>query len=96
MAARLNASDPLGGEHDGSTPRSIQDGSSGHARRNTQSMGNIPLEEVALRQMQVLRGAATIKMVASKKTLQSLESVKVEDLPESERSKSNAIGCYRK
>jgi hypothetical protein len=59
-------------------------------------MGNIPLEEVALRQMQVLRGAATIKMVASKKTLQSLESVKVEDLPEGERSKSNAIGCYRK
>lgn len=36
--------------------------------------------------MQMLRGLVTSKMVASKTTLRSLQSVKVEDLPTNERS----------
>ena len=43
-------------------------------------------EDAALRQMQVIRGSMTSKLVASKATLQSLIAVKVDDLPETERS----------
>lgn len=48
-------------------------------------------EETVLRHMQLMRGAVSTKMVASKSTLRSLESVKIEDLPEGDRS---CVICY--
>ncbi|KAI9171584.1 Cytochrome P450 monooxygenase [Paramyrothecium foliicola] len=91
MAARLTSSESLGDDHGGLASRTSHETSGGHPRRAAHSVSNPPPEEAALREMQVLRGAATIKMVASKKTLQSLESVKIEDLPPSERT---CIICY--
>lgn len=43
-------------------------------------------EELFIRQMQLARGSVSTKMVASKITLRSLQSVKLEDLPEADRS----------
>ncbi|KAH7274307.1 hypothetical protein B0J15DRAFT_567835 [Fusarium solani] len=48
-------------------------------------------EETVLRHMQLMRGAVSTKMVASKSTLRSLESVKIEDIPEGDRS---CVICY--
>lgn len=42
-------------------------------------------EGFTLRQMQLLRGSVATKMVASKATLSSMISVKLDDLPENER-----------
>ncbi|KAF4458733.1 RING finger [Fusarium albosuccineum] len=49
------------------------------------------VEEALLRHMQVVRGSVSTKMVASKMTLQSLQSVKIEDLAEADRS---CVICY--
>jgi len=46
------------------------------------------VEEALIRQMQFVRGSLTTKMVASQLTLQSLMSVKLEDLAETDRSKN--------
>jgi hypothetical protein len=44
-----------------------------------------PNESARLREAQLLRGAMTVRMVASKSALHSMESVKVDELPEDER-----------
>ncbi|KAF5623324.1 e3 ubiquitin ligase hrd-1 [Fusarium sp. NRRL 52700] len=49
------------------------------------------VEEALIRQMQFVRGSLTTKMVASQLTLQSLVSVKLEDLAETDRS---CVICY--
>ncbi|EXK47784.1 hypothetical protein FOXG_00342 [Fusarium oxysporum f. sp. lycopersici 4287] len=49
------------------------------------------VEEALIRQMQFVRGSLTTKMVASQLTLQSLMSVKLEDLAETDRS---CVICY--
>jgi hypothetical protein len=43
------------------------------------------LDEHLLRQIQLVRGSSNVQQVASKRTLQSLQSVKIEDLDESDR-----------
>jgi hypothetical protein len=43
-------------------------------------------DELFIRQMQIARGSVSTKMVASKITLRSLQSVKLEELPEADRS----------
>ncbi|KAF4455065.1 putative RING finger protein C2A9.04c [Fusarium austroafricanum] len=48
-------------------------------------------DDIFIRQMQLARGSVTTKMVASKLTLQSLQSVKIEDLSEADRS---CVICY--
>lgn len=48
-------------------------------------------DEVFLRQMQIARGSVSTKMVASKMTLRSLESVELQDLSEADRS---CVICY--
>ncbi|KAF9769026.1 hypothetical protein IL306_013611 [Fusarium sp. DS 682] len=48
-------------------------------------------DDAFIRQMQLVRGSLTTKMVASRATLQSLQSVKLEDLPETDRS---CVICY--
>lgn len=52
-------------------------------------------EETVLRHMQLMRGAVSTKMVASKSTLRSLESVKIEDIPEGDRSKRSRCRTNR-
>ncbi|KAJ4272063.1 hypothetical protein NW762_000773 [Fusarium torreyae] len=49
------------------------------------------VEEAFIRQMQFVRGSISTKMIASKRTLGSLESVKLEELPEADRS---CVICY--
>ncbi|XEU98568.1 hypothetical protein FSHL1_003855 [Fusarium sambucinum] len=48
-------------------------------------------DEVFIRQMQIARGSVSTKMVASKMTLRSLQSVELEELPEADRS---CVICY--
>ncbi|KAJ4130913.1 hypothetical protein NW768_006452 [Fusarium equiseti] len=48
-------------------------------------------EEMMIRHMQLARGSVSTKMVASKLTLRSLQSVKLEELPEADRS---CVICY--
>ncbi|KAM0437733.1 hypothetical protein ACHAPT_002098 [Fusarium lateritium] len=48
-------------------------------------------EDSVIRHMQLMRGAVSTKMVASKTTLRSLESIKIEDVPEADRS---CVICY--
>ncbi|GKT98302.1 unnamed protein product [Fusarium langsethiae] len=48
-------------------------------------------DEVFIRQMQIARGSVSTKMVASKITLRSLQSVELEELPEADRS---CVICY--
>lgn len=48
-------------------------------------------DEVFLRQMQIARGSVSTKMVASKMTLRSLESVELQDLSEADRSEKFPI-----
>ncbi|KAF4339695.1 RING finger [Fusarium beomiforme] len=48
-------------------------------------------DDAFVRQMQLVRGSLTTKMVASKATLQSLQSVRLEDIPEADRS---CVICY--
>lgn len=52
-------------------------------------------EEAVLRHMQLMRGAVSTKMVASKSTLRSLESVKIEDIPEGDRSRQSRCRMNR-
>lgn len=49
------------------------------------------MTEAAVRELQLLRGAITTKMVASKSTLEMLQTVNVEDLPAEERV---CVICY--
>jgi hypothetical protein len=46
-------------------------------------------DEVFIRQMQIARGSVSTKMVASKITLRSLQSVELEELPEADRSEKS-------
>lgn len=43
------------------------------------------LEEQFLRHIQMVRGSGNVQQVASRKTIQSLQSVEIEDLDESDR-----------
>lgn len=47
------------------------------------------LEEFSPRHIQVLRGAMTSKMVASKSAIHSLQKVDISDLAENEKCKSS-------
>ncbi|QUC18349.1 uncharacterized protein UV8b_02590 [Ustilaginoidea virens] len=58
-------------------------------RRNTH--GAIHSDESVARQIQMLRGAVSSKLVASKAALQSLESVDISDLPNDEKI---CVICY--
>ncbi|KAF4977394.1 hypothetical protein FZEAL_6071 [Fusarium zealandicum] len=49
------------------------------------------MDDTLVRHMQVVRGSVSTKMVASKRTLGSLQSVKIEDLAEADR---NCVICY--
>lgn len=52
------------------------------------------LEEAEARRVQLLRGSLIKKMVASKAALESLEPVKITDLPASERCEFNTRGTW--
>lgn len=54
------------------------------------SMDQQSVDNVLVRQIQLVRGSMTSKMVASKMALRSLQSVNIDDLPEAERSR-----CFR-
>jgi len=49
-------------------------------------------EELIIRHMQLARGSVSTKMVASKLTLRSLQSVKLEELLEADRSENFLAG----
>ncbi|KAF7536606.1 hypothetical protein G7Z17_g13019 [Cylindrodendrum hubeiense] len=55
------------------------------------SMDQQSVDNVLVRQIQLVRGAVSSKMVASKMTLRSLQSVNINDLPEAERT---CVICY--
>jgi hypothetical protein len=52
-------------------------------------------EEMMIRHMQLARGSVSTKMVASKLTLRSLQSVKLEELPEADLSENFLAGKRR-
>ncbi|KAM4059679.1 ring finger domain-containing protein [Hirsutella rhossiliensis] len=61
------------------------------SRRASQGSPQIPWDEAAMRQLQLARGAAASKMVASRAALQSLQSVNVNDLSHNEKM---CVICY--
>ncbi|KAF4997773.1 hypothetical protein FGRMN_3611 [Fusarium graminum] len=67
-------------------------GSSEHVLYSPGSSGSSPeMEDTFVRQMQLVRGAVSTKMVASKLTVRSLQIVKLEELSEADRS---CVICY--
>lgn len=61
------------------------------ATRPDGSVDEIAFEEGIMRQLQVVRGAISCKMVVSKQTLRSLQSVDISELAEADRS---CVICY--
>ncbi|KAH7163256.1 hypothetical protein B0J13DRAFT_33107 [Dactylonectria estremocensis] len=57
----------------------------------TTSMDQHSVDNVLVRQIQLVRGAVSSKMVASKMTIRSLQSVDIDDLPETEKT---CVICY--
>lgn len=78
-------SDPVRDNHTDINHTISEHGVGGSSRREQSS--NHSAEDATVRQMQVLRGALSSKMVASRAALQSLQSIDVADLPENERSR---------
>ncbi|RGP65635.1 ring-finger containing [Fusarium longipes] len=63
-----------------------------HVRHSPGGSDSSPdADELFIRQLQIARGSVSTKMVASKTTLRSLQSVKLEELSESDRS---CVICY--
>ncbi|KAJ4326579.1 hypothetical protein N0V84_003009 [Fusarium piperis] len=88
-STRIMSSEP-GREDDDDAPRHVyfEHGMYSPGGSDSSAEAN---EETVLRHMQLMRGAVNTKMVASKTTLRSLESVKIEDVPEGDRS---CVICY--
>lgn len=81
--ARYTASDPVG---ENTSPAAARPTSSAGSHRRPHSMSHVTaIEDASARHMQLLRGAMTSKMVASKSALRSLQRVDMGDLADNEK-----------
>ncbi|ODA81814.1 hypothetical protein RJ55_00319 [Drechmeria coniospora] len=95
MNARQTASDPVRDADDQDFRHAAEHGSLGRADR-LEGYGHghgsaQPWDEMAVRQLQIARGSAPSKLVASRTALQSLQSVDVRELSGSEKT---CVICY--
>ncbi|KFA73142.1 hypothetical protein S40288_07503 [Stachybotrys chartarum IBT 40288] len=99
MASRLHSSEPVLDLNDNVLlpPRPRASHSDGHhapaAQRIPQDDVRRYTESMSLRQLQTIRGSAAIRRGASKRTLQSLQKVDVQELPENERTADKETAC---
>ncbi|KAM5383608.1 hypothetical protein ACJZ2D_001845 [Fusarium nematophilum] len=89
VSSRMMASDP-GRDEDDDISRHLFVDHSLHSPGGSDSSSE-SMEDALIRHMQVVRGSVSTKMVASKMTLRSLQSIKIEDLSEADR---NCVICY--
>lgn len=87
MNSRQTASDPIRDTDDDGRPT----GSEARLHRRPSQATHVHWDEAAVRQLQLVRGAASSKMVASRMALQSLQSVDDNELSENERT---CVICY--
>ncbi|KJZ77882.1 hypothetical protein HIM_02519 [Hirsutella minnesotensis 3608] len=88
LQARQTVSDSIGDEIRHTTMSEPTDRVS---RRIGRASLGVTLDEAAVRQLQLVRGAASSKMIASRVALQSLQSVEISKLSENERT---CVICY--
>ncbi|PNY25681.1 Uncharacterized protein TCAP_04380 [Tolypocladium capitatum] len=95
MASRQTSSDPLhdndADDDDGRRAASESAGGRPNRRGSQSSNHAAPWDEAAVRQLQLVRGAAPSKMVASRVALRSLQSVDMNELSDNERT---CVICY--
>ncbi|KAH7171146.1 hypothetical protein EDB81DRAFT_191812 [Dactylonectria macrodidyma] len=93
MSARFLASDLSRDEEDDELGRQLflDHLIQSSAEPTTASMDHNSVDNVLVRQIQLVRGAVSSKMVASKMTIRSLQSVDIDDLPETEKT---CVICY--
>lgn len=92
MGSRQTASDPNAGDEEDDRQQTMSEPADMRTNRHSGPASTQVLwDEVSIRQLQLARGAAPHKMIASRTALQSLQSVGMADLPANEKSKF----CFR-
>lgn len=92
LSARHAASDPV---EDNNRLAMAEPVDGRPSRRAGQGSHQMPWDESAVRQLQLARGAAASKMIASRVALQSLQSVDINDLSDNEKSKRPQMATLR-
>ncbi|KAK7427674.1 hypothetical protein QQZ08_005780 [Neonectria magnoliae] len=91
MSSRFMASDTIRDENEELGRQLFLDHFMHGAVRAEPDISDHAMDDALVRQLQLVRGAVSSKMVASKMTLRSLQSVNIADLPEAERT---CVICY--